>query len=150
MSDCKMCQARTPEDLKFFEGGSQPLCSFRKGLFDDEGWNCATANAIRAICSEYDRSDLPTGVVREWYEDQNYAIIPIGEVAGEWIGAFLYVEWYKSRGRTEEMHLLGCAPRAPFESECLRIIDHYQNRALWPNGHPDDEEKEDECLKVSA
>lgn len=152
MPNCKMCRERSPKELAWFTG-SQPRCAFVSGIFSPDNWNCATAGAIRTICSEYDREDLPQGVSRTWHEDQHYATILIVDAPRPekvWFGDVLFVQWYKSRGRTEEMTLLGTeTPRRPSEAECLAIIEHYQDRSLWPNGHPDDEDEE-ECLKASA
>ena len=140
---CRMCEDRTPEDMAWFTG-AQPKCAFGEGAFNPDNWNCATAGAIRNICGAYDRNDLPEGVCRTWDEDQNYATILIPMYVerpdGRHFGSILYVEWYKSRGCTEEMWLLGVKPRVPTEKECLAIIAYYQNRELRPNGHPDDDD----------
>lgn len=153
MPDCKMCRERSPNERAFFTG-SQPKCAFVSGPFSADNWNCATASAIRGIVpSHYGDDELPRGVRHIYNEDENYATILIVDAArpdGVWFGDILYLQWYKHRGQTADMVLLGRnPPRPPTESECLAIIERYQDRALWPSGHPDDEDEE-ECLRASA
>jgi hypothetical protein len=104
---CVMCIARG----KTWHG-SDPKCAFENGIFSRENWNCATIWELREMADD----------VKQWSEDQYYAFIPLvqNEVGAE----FLYLSWYKNRGRTEHMYLViyGELPRPPTEDECRRII----------------------------
>ncbi len=116
---CKMCQERG----KTWEGGD-PICSFPNGgVFTAEGWNCATANAIRDLCGQ-DGDEHPNADYRAC-DDQNYSTICIDEVEMPTARVLaLWVSWYKHRGRTEAMWLLSeCeVPRPLTEADALAII----------------------------
>ena len=118
---CKMCQERG----KTWNGGD-PECGFLESKFSPANWNCATVNAIRDICDA-----RPKGVDYQYCEDENYATVKIDDLLndreGRWMGYALWVQWYKSRGRTQQMFLLGDdEPRRPTEEECLAIIAYYE------------------------
>ncbi len=115
---CKMCKERGKD-----WDGDDPRCAF-DGDFADN-WNCATLNAIRVICYE-GQHPMPDGVAYTYCDDMKYATIRISEVDGI-DGLALYVEWYKSRGTTDAVWLLGGAdePRQPTEEECLAVISHF-------------------------
>ena len=74
---------------------SEPKCAFPNGVFASDNWNCATANLLRDAA----RQDEPDGHT-VWSEDQNAALIP-------WDGVFVVMGWYKHRGRTEYIGVLG-------------------------------------------
>lgn len=119
---CPMCKARIKD-----WNGSDPECSFPDGgQFNCEGWNCATANAIRDLCGESTDDDRAVGVDFQFCEDQKYVTIKIDHIdmpSGErWMA--LWVSWYKRRGQTEAMWLLSNynPPRAPTAAECEAII----------------------------
>lgn len=101
--------------------GDPPKCAFRGGKpFSPDNWNCATVGMIRDIV--YEGGVLPSEVDYQWCDDQKYATVNVSQI--EELGALaLWVTWYKSRGRTEEMWLLtsGEKPRRPTEAECLLI-----------------------------
>lgn len=104
--------------------GDDPTC-----YFDDpeHNWNCATVNAIRDIC--YEGQGLPVGVDYTYCDDEKYATIKIDEVGVEWLGYCLYIQWYKQRGHTDQLWILGNGvPRTPTEEELLAIIDFYKRR----------------------
>lgn len=126
LSSCQLCLERVWPH----EGGSESKCSFPDGVFDSVGWNCATANAIRDICDQ--DADPLDGVARQYCNDQWYATICIDDVRvdGKYLGYALWVSWYKHRGRTEEMFLMGSDdnPRVPTEAECIAIIAHYADK----------------------
>ncbi len=126
---CQMCQDRVKD-----WSGSDPKCSFEDGVFNRDGWNCATANAIRDICYE-GQTPMPDGVCFTFCDDDEYATIKTDHIRDDdddeddepWMAICLWVQWYKNRGRTEEMLLLGGGePRPPTEEECRRIIDVYK------------------------
>ena len=107
--------------------GDDRKCAFENQDFDN--WNCGTMNKIRDLISEdgFNTSEHP-GIHHQWCDDQHYATIYIDEVdnGGERIGYALWVSWYKRRGRTEEVYVMGGqTPRHPTEVECLAIVDWY-------------------------
>lgn len=134
MSECKMCRERG----KTWEGGD-PKCAFPDGAaFDAGNWNCATANAIRDLCGYWD--EPPDGIKREHVDDQTYATILTHDI--DFVGAerhhwCLWITWYKRRGRTGGMWLLGdeADPPAqkPTEADLLAILAHYE-RVREPTG----------------
>lgn len=127
---CKMCRERGKT-----WNGDDPECAFPDGReFTPDNWNCATANAIRDLCSAppYRTEPHPEGVHHEYAvndgcADQHYATIRTSDIDMETSSAdCLWVGWYKDRGRTEEMWLLGDAVAArPTEADALAIIQHY-------------------------
>lgn len=128
---CKMCRERysggRPESF-----GSDPKCAFPDGgPFTPDNWQCVTANAIRDI-AEAERD----GVICDWSAGgaQSSAVIRIDNDYPVGFDAItdahcLFVTWYKRRGRTGGMWLIGDedngAPRSPTEAEALAIIAHY-------------------------
>lgn len=128
---CAMCKARG----KTWNEGD-PECSFPGGgKFNSDGWNCATANAIRDLCGQ----DEPCEAADYRYcDDQNYSTIKIDGVDmpsdGRWLA--LWVSWYKHRGRTEAMWLLSeyDPPKQPDAAECEAIIGHFRGRGQSPPG----------------
>jgi len=102
---CKMCIERGQT-----WNGSVPHCGFDAGTFSRENWNCATINALRDIA----------GNTKQYDEDQYYAFVRCAE-----FGDFLYLSWYKNRGRTEHMWIVTYdeAPRLPTEQDCLKAIE---------------------------
>lgn len=127
---CKMCLERG----KTWEG-SDPVC-----FLEDHNWNCATANAIRDICDPHWREPetLPFGVKYIGHDDTNYALILVWDIDfgdgyyEDDIGGFpacLYVQWYKERGATEALWMLGEGiARKPTEHELLKIIEYYKQK----------------------
>lgn len=117
MKECAMCKERG----QTWEG-SAPKCSFPSaGEFTSDGWNCATANAIRDLCGQ---DDPHPAADHRCCEDQHYSTINVSEIDLPSGDAYaLWVTWYKHRGRTEGMWLLGeDAPRRPTEADAIAII----------------------------
>lgn len=116
---CHLCKVRG----KTWKGGD-PQCSFGgSGTFDSEGWNCATANAIRDLCSQDEKLDVSD---YRYCDDQNYSTIQVDTVdlpSGS--GLALWVSWYKHRGGTEAMWILSNydLPRLPTAADCEAIIN---------------------------
>ncbi len=125
---CKKCQVKV-KDWK----GEDANCAFNDREFDTDNWNCDTCNDIREICSDWNQ-EFPDGVQYRYCDDQKYATMDINEIEldDECIGMTLWVSWYKSRGRTEEMWILevGRDPRRPTEKELLAIIDFYKKKQV--------------------
>lgn len=123
---CKLCQQRVKD-----WNGSDPVCFLESW---EDNWNCATLNAIRDICYE-GQNPMPDGVFYRYCDDMKYAIIDTFQyydcMAGdepprENTGMCFYVEWYKSRGRTDEVLIIGDGePRRANEEEMLAVIDMY-------------------------
>ncbi len=123
---CAACLARG----KTWEG-SDPVCAFEGGQYATPNWNCATVGMIRDIAYE-GQHPMPRGVSYQYCEDQKYATIRCDEISlpyGDELA--LWLTWYKSRGGTDQMVLLGADGfRAPTEAECLTIAAHYTSAAL--------------------
>lgn len=125
---CKMCKERGQT-----WSGSPPTCYFDS---PNRNWNCATVNAIRDIFAPdgwwVELDALPKGVTAVFAEDTTYGLIKIDDIDAmyeendEWVGC-LYVQWYKRRGATDSLWILGDGePRKPTEAELLAIIRHYK------------------------
>lgn len=128
---CQMCLERGGKTW----AGSDPTCAFEDGAsFSRDNWNCATVNAIRDICYEGQRQ-LQRGVDYQYCDDQKYATINIHDILTDDetinLGDALWVSWYKNRGRTDEMWMLGGGdpPRLPTEQDCRIIIRKYYKNA---------------------
>jgi len=129
---CKMCKERGKPDYL----GSDPIC-----YFDDPrgNWNCATVNEVRGIVGGelgWGAYNLPRGVYVTQCDDEHYATLRLDEIDDlyneekETFPYCLYVQWYKNRGRTEELWILGeknGEPRRPTEAELLAIVAYYKN-----------------------
>lgn len=121
-----MCQERG----KTWEGGD-PICSFPDGgEFSSAGWNCATANAVRSLFGDGWKPPTNPKINFQHCDDQKFGVINVDEVdmpSGRNVEA-LWVGWYKRRGRTEAMWLLGysAAPRRPTEADCLSIVEAFK------------------------
>ena len=86
MSDCPRCKQRGKDWI-----GDDPKCAFKKGVFSGDNWNCATMNALRALCKDE---------MTVCNEDQNVCVLPYPDFG------HIVLEWYKSRGRTEGAWML--------------------------------------------
>lgn len=118
MTMCAMCKTRGQT-----WSGSAPICSFPDGgEFSPEGWNCATANAVRDLTGQ----DEPHPSADHRYrDDRHYSTIKIDEVdLPNGKAHALWISWYKHRGRTEAMWLLNAhdPPRRPTEDDAIAII----------------------------
>lgn len=113
-SACPRCQERG----KFWHG-SDPRCAFPNGLFEPDNWSCATAGALREAVD-------PCGPYSWWCEDQYFAIIPFDDPDDPGDLRFIFLSWYKSRGRTETAELLTSSGAEPLDlkraEEALRWL----------------------------
>lgn len=112
--------------------GSASRCAFdNEQEFSGEGWNCATANAIRGLfpSSWSDEGHLAFSFSRR-YDDECEASISVAHVVLETGRAkTLWVGWYKGRGRTDEMWLLGDGPpRQPSLGDCEAILAAFERQ----------------------
>ena len=114
---CKLCLSRVKD-----WAGDDPTCYFDGG----HNWNCATVNAIRELC--YEGQELKQGIHYEYCDDEKFATFNIHYIES-YIGNCLYVAWYKQRGSTGAIWILGGEgdiPRKPTEKELLAIIKYYK------------------------
>lgn len=126
---CKMCKERGQT-----RPGDPPVCAFEEGQAFDDNFRCATLGALREIIINED--DRPVAHSRPVHlqcleSDEKYAVLRVENIPGipdETIA--LFVGWYKSRGRTQALWLMSvfADPRRPTESECVAIINYYNER----------------------
>lgn len=92
-----------------------------------DNWNCGTLNALRSICSP----DMNSYNADAYYlGDDRIALIRLDDVIGV-DGLALWVRWYKSRGRTDEVLLMTYrGPRTPSEKELLKIIKYHRSKLI--------------------
>lgn len=124
---CNACKDRP----KFWKG-DDPKCAFADGAeWSSDNWNCATTGLIRRLFDGADDGRLPEGVAHQWGNDQNTGMVCAQGLDSEDRPLSLWVTWYKSRGRTEQMWLLfdNKPPRRPTEAELVALADLYS-----PNG----------------
>lgn len=135
---CKACAERG----KTWEG-DDPKCAFPDGIFATDNWNCATANRVRKLLDEV----VDDGVAHERVRvdhvvmggDTTYATIDLYDIDALDPGTdvdiprWLWVNWYKRRGRTQAMWLLftEAPPRLPTEAEVLAILEAVTRAAEW-------------------
>lgn len=119
---CQACEKRG----KTWQG-SDPKCAFDAGEFTPDNWNCATLNELREHLF-YGQSTVD---YRCHDDDQHVATVALDwdsecESESKLVRSArsLWVSWYKSRGRTESIWLLGeCGlPFRPTEDEVLAVI----------------------------
>jgi hypothetical protein len=120
---CKYCST-----LKKDWTGGDPKCAFRAGRFCADNWMCATMTALRTLfddCDPLNESTVPIIV-----DEQRYVMLPVADIFyrdNEPNYDVLCVGWYKDRGRTETLVLLGDAVICPNPSEkdLERILNFY-------------------------
>ncbi len=112
---CKLCLVPGYKDWS----GDDPKCHFEKGGFNTEGWNCGTANALRKAISP----DLI-----QYYEDRNFLCINIAKRELRAMPLFLFMSWYKSRGRLDSIQLLysNGSVKVATEEDCVALIEFIQ------------------------
>ena len=124
---CKMCKER----IKNWQG-SDSVCYFDNPAHN---WNCATINAIRDIFAPdgwyVELENLPMDVCAIRNDDMTYGLICFNDIDlgdDEGMVGCLYVSWYKRRGNTEALWIIGedTQPRRPTEKELLAIIHHFK------------------------
>lgn len=119
---CKLCKEHEL-DLK----GSASVCAF-EGRFANN-YMCSTLSKLRTLCLRAEDEEI-SGLQHYFKNDQHYCTIDISDVLmeDESFGVALWVTWYKSRGRTEQIWVLDDAnvPRRPTETEVLAICHYYE------------------------
>lgn len=90
---CKMCNERG----QTWSGGA-PKCSFENGVFSNEGWMCATANALRDLLPEPGQHDYSS--FRTRCDDDSLGVLWVPEFG------FIVMTWYKDRGRTGQIYYM--------------------------------------------
>jgi hypothetical protein len=126
---CAACRA----EGKTWEG-DDPKCAFQHGQpFSPDNWNCATVARVRALLRFEHDDHGPDGLKKDWSAEgyQSYATLRLDDwfEFGDVPIHALYITWYKNRGRTGGMWLIGDEdsgpPRAPVEAEVVLILKHY-------------------------
>ncbi len=112
---CKLCLVPGYKDWE----GQDPKCHFSKGEFNREGWNCGTANALRRV--------IPEDLI-QYYEDQRFVAINIAKRELEAASLFLYISWYKNRGRLDSIKLIYSDGKTKLatEDDCVSLIEFIQ------------------------
>lgn len=123
---------------------SSTCCGFTpEGVFDPDNWNCPTINRIRNIVYEgYGWEHLEIHEVSYQYcDDDKFATINLSYMWDEEregcafpMHDCLWVGWYKNRGKTNAMWLVGSydelegLPRRPTRDELIRIADYFEDK----------------------
>lgn len=90
---CKLCNERG----QTWSGGA-PKCSFENGIFSNEGWNCATANALRDLLPDAGNHEYDT--FRTRCDDESFGLLSVPDFG------FIVMTWYKDRGRTGQIYYM--------------------------------------------
>ncbi len=131
--------------------GGDPECAFDKeGKFREDNWNCFLMSKVRCLMGQRwfgSREDTMPGYFW-WDEDQNYGVLYIRswinrkEIDSYLNGAFVLLDWYKSRGRTESFRILqGDTIRQGTEEDAQEIVRLYTETIA--KAYEDDEEEEE-------
>lgn len=117
---CLACTAAPPIQNSL----TARVCAF-EGEFSDN-WNCAKLNQLRDLVE--DREDSRIHRCYCAIGDQSYTTIDVSAVEDLDMGAYcLWLTWYKSRGRTEQVWLLfdSQPPRRPTYDELCLILSEF-------------------------
>ena len=95
---CKLCETRG----KTWKG-DDPICAFDEhGNLKKDNWNCATLSAIRKYAYSRDYDEFYRDGLRISYHccsnDEDGLMI-------SYDGMFVFMQWYKSRGRVEHISI---------------------------------------------
>jgi hypothetical protein len=102
---CKLCKERG----KTWRG-DDPKCAFNRNKTlrkDLDNWNCALLGGIREIANSLETDEFQNKGLRISYhwgsEEENGLMV-------SYEGVFLFMQWYKSRGRTSHVVILNHEP----------------------------------------
>jgi len=95
MSDGNKKQCRRCRERGKNWGGDDPRCAFESGVFNQDNWNCATANALRELADWSWRDDDSAGSI-------GIVRVPENDV----FAGYIVMTWYKSRGCTAQMWVM--------------------------------------------
>ena len=92
--------------------GADPVCAFdESGKFREWNWNCILMSKVRSLMGHWAKPGSTSG--HYWFDDdQNYGVLYIPswidrkQVDSYLMGAFVLLDWYKSRGRTDSFRIL--------------------------------------------
>ena len=89
---CKECK-------ELHKTGFESECAFEGGAFSSDNWNCWTLNKLREKYWQFDN-------IVESLDD--YAtLIPFDIDDNSWYyNGFVYMKWYKSRWRTDQLEIM--------------------------------------------
>lgn len=97
--------------------GSEPECAFKTEVFDSSNWQCQTMNELRDL----------TEKSATYNDDQWAAIIVIpaptnDEERAARVADFIFLGWYKHRGRTEAAYMLDQTKMMPLTLEVAEKV----------------------------
>ena len=112
--------------------GADPCCAFdESGKFREGNWNCQLMAEIRHLCSPWNEA-APGHYF--WSDDQYYGVLYVSswidrtEVDSYLLGAFILLDWYKSRGATDSFRILQRnVVREGTEKDAQEIVRIYQD-----------------------
>ena len=125
INNCERCNCK-------HGNGEGIICPFQSSEKFGDNWNCGIINKIRGLC-KLAMEGKDHRLQYQYCDDQKYATIktddinPLHDDGNGSLGLCLWVTWYKSRGRTEAMWILGehIPPREPNFKDIEAIIGHY-------------------------
>ncbi len=130
--------------------GGDPECAFDEhGKFREDNWNCFLMVKVRCLMGQGWFGSREEGMPGYywWDEDQNYGVLYIRswmhqkETDSYLNGAFVLLDWYKSRGATDSFRILqGDIVRQGTEGDAEEIVRLYAETIA--KMYEDDEELE--------
>jgi len=118
---CQLCTARG----KNWEGDA-PQCGFIDYQFSPTNWMCATLAELRDLVDEYSDAFAGDAKVMCVYDGDNKSsrVILEGVKMPRSPANGMLVEWYKNRGRTDNIHIIrqSGAIVIPTEDDVLTVI----------------------------
>lgn len=131
MKECGKC------NLKKDWNGSDIQCPFSNSMFfNEDNWNCGIVSQIRDIC-DYAANNTHNRLHYVYCDDMKYCIIDTFHILENSeedtkadLGYCLFVKWYKNRGGTDQMMLMGTNTdfeiRTPTFKDLKLISDYYK------------------------
>lgn len=110
---CKLC---IEKEKTWNKENSEIECAFENWVFSEKNWNCWTMVLLR---EKAENNSL-------WVNDTNAWLIPYHFDTEVWYEEswFIYLEWYKSRGKTDK-----CIDMETLKPVNLELIE----KILWMN-----------------
>jgi len=123
--------------------GMDPVCAFDEiGRFRKNNWNCILMSKVRALMGQWapDKYNAPGNYY--WDDDQSYGVLLVPSFDNDSYlgGTFVHLEWYKSRGRTDNFRILqGDVIREGTETDAQELTRIYS--AYLDDLYSEDEER---------
>lgn len=132
MKECKKCGHKKTWN------GDDISCPFQTDSEFGDNWNCGIIGEIRDIC-EAAMNGEDHRLHYQYCEDQKYVVINTDCI--QWddysdnpepLGLCLWVTWYKSRGRTDQMWLLNShgQPVKPTFEQLQIVVSYYKKQGV--------------------